>query len=186
MDETIKKPIANPAPLGLLGFGATTLLLNLHNAGLFNLNNMILMMGLFYGGIAQVIAGMQENKKGNTFGSTAFTSYGFFWLTLVGVLVLNKMGFFISDKVGIASYMFVWALITFIFFIGTLNGNTIGKIIFGSLFILFVLLGFHFILESALIGKIAGYTSIITGLSAIYEAAALIINEKYNKKILPM
>ena len=74
---------ANPAPLGLLGFGMTTVLLNLHNAGLYELNSMILAMGIFYGGIAQVLAGLLEWKKGNTFGTVAFTSYGLFWLTLV-------------------------------------------------------------------------------------------------------
>ena len=83
---------SNPAPLGLMGFGMTTVLLNFHNAGFFELGAMILGMGIFYGGLAQVIAGIMEWKKGNTFGTTAFTSYGFFWLSLValvlGILIL--------------------------------------------------------------------------------------------------
>ena len=83
---------SNPAPLGLMGFGMTTVLLNLHNAGFFGLGSMILAMGIFYGGLAQVIAGIMEWKKGNTFGTTAFTSYGFFWLTLVALIVMPKMG----------------------------------------------------------------------------------------------
>ena len=78
----IKDATANPAPLGLLGFGMTTVLLNIHNAGYFELNTMILAMGIFYGGIGQVIAGIMEWKKGNTFACTAFCSYGLFWLTL--------------------------------------------------------------------------------------------------------
>ena len=82
--------------------------------------------------------------------------------------------------------MFVWGLVTFIFFIGTLNGATIGKIVFGTLTILFILLGFHFIFESALFGRIAGYVGIICGSAAIYEAAGLILNEKYGKQILPL
>src|ERR1700743_1225432 len=81
-----------PAPLGLCAFGMTTVLLNLHNAGFFELNSMILAMGLFYGGLAQVIAGIIEARKNNTFGLTAFTSYGFFWLSLVGLLVMPKLG----------------------------------------------------------------------------------------------
>jgi len=72
----IKDTTANPAPLGLLGFGLTTVLLNIHNAGFYGLNTMILGMGICYGGIAQIIAGIMEWKKGNTFGATAFTSYG--------------------------------------------------------------------------------------------------------------
>ena len=89
---TIQDTTSNPAPLGLLGFGMTTVLLNLHNAGLFELSSMILAMGIFYGGIAQIIAGLIEVKKKNTFGATAFISYGFFWLSFVGLLVLPKTG----------------------------------------------------------------------------------------------
>lgn len=84
--------LANPAPLGLMGFGMTTILLNLHNVGYFALDGIILAMGIFYGGIAQIFAGLLEYKKGNTFGLTAFTSYGSFWLTLVAILLMPKLG----------------------------------------------------------------------------------------------
>src|ERR1700710_840557 len=87
-----KDGTANPAPLGLCAFGMTTVLLNFHNAGFFDLNSMILAMGIFYGGLAQVIAGIIESKKNNTFGLTAFTSYGFFWLSFVGLKVLPALG----------------------------------------------------------------------------------------------
>src|SRR5438477_12206289 len=93
----IKDTTGNPAPLGLLGFGMTTVLLNLHNAGFFDLNSMILAMGLCYGGVAQVIAGVMEWKKGNTFATTAFISHGFFWLSLVALLALPKFGFAAAD-----------------------------------------------------------------------------------------
>ena len=83
--------LANPAPLGLMGFGMTTILLNLHNVGYFALDGIILAMGIFYGGIAQIFAGLLEYKKGNTFGLTAFTSYGSFWLTLVAILLMPKL-----------------------------------------------------------------------------------------------
>src|SRR5437867_11648654 len=88
----VKDTTGNPAPLGLLAFGMTTVLLNLHNAGFFELNSMILAMGLCYGGLAQVIAGIMEWKKGNTFATTAFISYGFFWLSVVAVLLLPESG----------------------------------------------------------------------------------------------
>src|SRR5579864_9127979 len=87
-----KDGTANPAPLGLCAFGMTTVLLNLHNAGFFEMNSMILAMGIFYGGLAQVIAGIIESKKNNTFGLTAFTSYGFFWLSLVALIFMAKWG----------------------------------------------------------------------------------------------
>lgn len=79
-------PLANPAPLGLMGFGMTTILLNVHNTGLFPLDAIILAMGIFYDGLAQIFSGLLEYKKGNTFGLTAFTSYAAFWLTLVAIL----------------------------------------------------------------------------------------------------
>src|SRR5580765_5224112 len=89
----IKDSTGNPAPLGLLGFGMTTVLLNLHNAGLYELDSMIMGMGIFVGGIAQIFAGLQEWKKGNTFASTAFTAYGSFWLSLVALWLIPKTSF---------------------------------------------------------------------------------------------
>src|SRR5579863_7713731 len=119
-----KEGIANPAPLGLCAFGATTVLLNLHNAGFFEMNSMILAMGIFYGGLAQVIAGIIEAKKNNTFGLTAFTCYGFFWLSLVGLIVMAKVGWIDkpSDN-GMVAYLGVWGLFTFCMFFGTLKLN---------------------------------------------------------------
>ena len=70
------RKLANPAPLGLLGFGMTTILLNFHNAGFYPLDSMILAMGIVYGGFAQILVGIMEFQKGNTFGTVAFTSYG--------------------------------------------------------------------------------------------------------------
>src|ERR1700712_4667166 len=84
----IKDNSANPAPLGLFGFGMTTVLLNIHNAGFFEMNSMILAMGIFYGGIAQVIAGVLESKKNNKFGITPFFFYGFFLLSLVALILM--------------------------------------------------------------------------------------------------
>ena len=132
---------ANPAPLGLLGFGLTTVLLNIHNAGYYELNTMILAMGIFYGGIAQIIAGIMEWKKNNTFGTTAFTSYGLFWLSLVGLILLPKLGLGeAASKPAMAAYFFVWGLFTFVMFLGTLKLNRALQFVFLSLTILFFLL----------------------------------------------
>src|SRR5258708_8233318 len=87
-----KDTTANPAPLGLLGFGMTTVLLNLHNAGFYEINSMILAMGLCYGGAAQIIAGLLEWKKGSTFAATAFISYGFFCLSLLFMILFPRTG----------------------------------------------------------------------------------------------
>jgi uncharacterized protein len=105
----IKDTTGNPAPLGLLGFGMTTVLLNLHNAGFYELNSMILAMGICYGGLAQIIAGIMEWKKGNTFATTAFTSYGLFWLSLVVLIVLPKVGWgTATNDTAMAAYLAMW------------------------------------------------------------------------------
>jgi succinate-acetate transporter protein len=180
---------ANPAPLGLLGFGMTTVLLNIHNAGCIPLSSMILAMGIFYGGIAQVIAGIMEWKKGNTFGTTAFISYGFFWLTLVGLLVLPKIGWWDAEQDMSASmgyYLFLWGLFTFGMFFPTLKNNRALQVVFGTLTILFFLLSAAEFTGNAGLTKIAGYEGIICGASAIYTALAEVLNGAYGKTVLPL
>ncbi len=185
--------LANPAPLGLMGFGMTTVLLNIHNAGFFSLGTMILAMGLCYGGIAQIIAGILEFKKGNSFGVTAFTSYGLFWLSFVFLLILPTM-FPTFQKPGdtaLGAYLFFWGLFTGLMFISTLKKPKALQFVFLSLTILFWLLALSHFIGSLTetgqqIGKIAGFEGIICGLSAIYLAMAEIINETYGKTILPI
>jgi hypothetical protein len=183
----IKDTTANPAPLGLMGFGMTTVLLNLHNAGFIALGTMILSMGIFYGGIAQVIAGILEWKKNNTFGATAFTSYGLFWLSLVGLIILAKLGWGeASDGIAMAFYLFMWGLFTAFMFIGTLKLNRALQLVFGSLALLFFLLALGDATGSGLIKKIAGYEGILCGISAIYAALAQVLNEVYGRVLAPI
>jgi len=178
--STIKDTTANPAPLGLMGFGMTTILLNLHNAGLFKLGTMILAMGLFYGGLAQVIAGIMEWKKGNTFGTTAFTSYGLFWLSLVGLIIMPKMGLGVEpEKTAMVAYLFGWGVFTFIMFIGTMKLTRELQFVFASLASLFFLLAFADATGSSTIKHIAGYEGIVCGLSAVYTALAQVLKELY-------
>lgn len=178
---------ANPAPLGLLGFGMTTVLLNLHNAGFFPLDMMILAMGIFYGGMAQIVAGVMEWKKNNTFGTTAFTSYGFFWLTLVGLLVLPRFGWFEAPNLtSMGAYLFMWGLFTLFLFVGTLKLSRALQVVFASLTALFFLLAARDWAESATIGTLAGYVGIFCGSSAIYTAIAQIWNEVFGRTVLPL
>ncbi|VVB70450.1 GPR1/FUN34/yaaH family protein [uncultured archaeon] len=184
---SLKDTTANPAPLGLLGFGLTTVLLNIHNAGYYELNTMILAMGIFYGGLAQIIAGIMEWKKGNTFGTTAFTSYGLFWLSLVGLIFLPTMGLgTATSKPAMAAYFFMWGLFTFVMFIGTLKVNRALQFVFLTLTILFMLLAARDYLGSAAIGSLAGYEGIICGFSAVYTGLAQVINEVYKKVVMPL
>ncbi|WCT10265.1 acetate uptake transporter [Mucilaginibacter jinjuensis] len=179
--------IANPAPLGLCAFGMTTVLLNLHNAGFFEMNSMIFAMGLFYGGLAQVIAGIIEAKKNNTFGLTAFTSYGFFWLSLVGLLVMPKLGWVApASESAMIAYLSIWGLFTFCLFFGTLRLNRALQFVFASLTVLFFLLVAGDATGNPAIKHLAGYEGIICGLSAVYTGIANVLNEVYGKTVLPI
>ncbi|MCD6445566.1 acetate uptake transporter [Candidatus Bathyarchaeota archaeon] len=186
----MSEKLANPAPLGLMGFGMTTVLLNLANAGIYPLGSMILAMGLAYGGLAQVIAGIMEYKRGNTFGTVAFTSYGLFWWSLVILLLLPKTTFFneVSGATAeaMAAYFFMWGLFTFIMFFGTLKANRAVQFVFMSLAILFFLLTVHELTGNVTLGIITGYEGIICGLSAVYTALAEVLNEVYGKTVLPL
>ena len=180
---------ANPAPLGLLGFGMTTILLNLHNAGLFGLNTAIIAMGMFVGGLAQVIAGVQEFKKDNTFGATAFTSYGFFWIALVAIWLLPRYEMFAdlkSDKFVMGWFLLVWGIYSTFMFIGTLKMNRAMQIVFGSLIALFYLLAIGDFTGNESITVIAGYIGLFCGASALYLGMAQVLNEVYGKEVLPI
>ena len=183
----ISNESANPGPLGLLAFGMTTVLLNLHNAGFFELNSMILAMGIFYGGIAQIIAGILEAKKNNTFGLTAFCSYGLFWLTLVALILLPKHDLIGATSTGgMAAYLIMWGIFTGLLFIGTLKLNRALQVVFATLTILFFLLAISELSGSAALGKFTGYEGIICGGSAIYAGVAALLNEVYGKVVWPV
>jgi succinate-acetate transporter protein len=184
----VKDVSANPAPLGLLGFGMTTVLLNIHNTGYYGLGAMILAMGIFYGGIAQVIAGVMEWKKGNTFGTTAFTSYGLFWLSLVALLLLPTGGKLATPTTaGLLGWYFIsWGVFTLVMFVATLRINRALQVVFFTLFVLFFLLAAHEFSGNAALGKVAGWEGIICGLSAIYAGLAQVLNEVYGKTIAPL
>jgi len=185
----IKDTTGNPAPLGLLGFGMTTVLLNFHNAGFYELNSMILAMGICYGGTAQVIAGIMEWKKGNTFATTAFVSYGFFWLSLVALVLLPKIIPTVpaTNETALAVYLTVWGLFTAVMFLGTFRLNRALQVVFGTLTVLFVLLAIGDFTEAGPDFKhFTGYEGLVCGFSAIYTGLAQILNELYGKTILPL
>ena len=187
IERIIKDTTGNPAPLGLLGFGMTTVLLNIHNAGIFKMGAMILAMGIFYGGLAQIIAGIEEWKKNNTFGATAFTSYGLFWLSLVTLLLMPKLGWWdATETSAMVAYFFMWGLFTLIMFIGTFKLNRALQVVFGTLTLLFFLLAIRDATGSAIVGMIAGYEGIICGFSAIYAGLAQVLNDVNGKVVWPI
>ncbi|RJS49010.1 MAG: hypothetical protein CIT03_05625 [Methanobacterium sp.] len=192
---SLRDMTANPAPLGLLGFGITTVLLNIHNAGFFPINSMILAMGFAYGGLAQIFACFMEYKKGNTFATVAFGSYGLFWWSLVILLVLPQVGFLntggtspiqAADPTSMAAYLFMWGVFTLVMFIATLKLIRGLQVVFISLAILFFLLAAGDITGSQTLITIAGYEGIFTGAAAMYVGLAQVINETHGRDVLPI
>jgi succinate-acetate transporter protein len=183
----IRDSTANPAPLGLFGFGMTTVLLNIHNAGFFELNSLILAMGIFYGGLCQVIAGIMEWKKKNTFGMVAFTSYGAFWFTLVALLVMPKLGWIDkTSNAGMICYLVLWGIFTLLMFVGTLKMNAALQFVFGSLALLFFLLAIGDATGNTAFKHFTGVEGIVCGASAMYAGIAQVLNEVYGRTVLPL
>ena len=184
----IKDTTGNPAPLGLLGFGMTTVMLNLHNAGFYELNSMILAMGICYGGAGQFVAGIMEWRKGNTFATTAFLSYGLFWFSLVTLIVMAKLGWATaSNDTAMAAYLAMWGLFTGVMFIATLRLNRALQVVFATLTILFFLLAIgDYTNASAGFKHFTGYVGIFCGFSAIYAGLAQVLNEIFGKTVLPL
>jgi succinate-acetate transporter protein len=197
--EKMSQKTANPAPLGLLGFGVTTILLNfVHNLQLGPVDAMILGMGLAYGGLAQIIAGVLEFKKGNTFGTVAFTSYGLFWWSFVLLNLLPKQVFgevSAASNEAMVAYFFMWGLFTLVMFFGTLKTNRALQAVFATLTILFFLLASKSALlaytsmtakDLEMFTRIIGIEGIITGFTAFYLALAEVLNEVHGKTVLPI
>ena len=181
-----KEKVANPGPLGLLGFGMTTVLLNLHNAGFLPLSIVIVSMGIALGGLAQIIAGVRELKQGNTFGGTAFTAYGLFWWSLVLIWVNPFKGIESATATAMGYYLLLWGIFTAFMFIGTFKHNRATQVVFGSLTVLFFLLAIGDFTGNHGITRIAGFEGIFCGLSAIYSAMGQILNAEFGKKIIPL
>jgi len=183
----VREKLANPAPLGLAGFGLTTLILNIVNADLIAKESigMVLPVGLFYGGLAQFLAGMWEMKKNNTFGFTAFSSFGAFWMALGIMIILENTGVVEPvPKNGLSVFLGAWGLFTAYMFIGTLKISRALQAVFGTLTILFFLLAWGEHNETVM--KVAGWEGILCAASALYASAALVINESWGRYVAPL
>jgi succinate-acetate transporter protein len=184
----VTETIANPAPLGLAGFGLTTLLLNVVNAGIINKSDigMVLPVGLFYGGLAQLLAGQWEFKKNNTFGATAFTSFGAFWLAfaVMEILIMNGVLAPVSAEGGLTVFLVGWGIFTTYMFVGTMRISVALMVVFAALAILFYLLawGEH----NSDVHKIAGYEGLFTAGAALYASFAQIVNETWGRYVVPL
>jgi succinate-acetate transporter protein len=183
--ETTKAEIqwANPGALGLAAFGLNTILLQIHNLGWID-STMPLVYGLIWGGVAQIIAGIIDGRRGDTFGLTAFCSYGAFWMGLAFAFLFQWTGLVTLDGSGLAWTMVMWGIFTFFMMIGTLRMTFMHFFVFASLVVLFGLLAAHFF--GAISALPAGIEGLFCGGAAAYGAAAVIINGKFGKTVLPL
>ena len=174
---------ANPGALGLAGFGLNTILLQIHNIGLIS-GTLPLVYGFFWGGVAQVIAGIIDARRGDVFGLTAFTSYGLFWLGLSFGFLLEWIGLVKLDPHGLAWLFICWGIFTGYMTFGTLKMSRMHFFIFASLTILFFLLAAHFF--GVLPAAVAGVEGLLCGAGAVYTSAAVVLNAKYGRWVLPI
>ncbi len=181
--STSSPKLANPAVVGLAGFGLTTLILQLHNLGLVGLGPVV-WLGLVFGGLAQFIAGLQEQKTGNGFGYCAFTSYGAFWIALCALLLGNRYGVFAASTTDVGWFLVVWTLFTAILWVGSWRVHGAMAVTFTLLLAGFVLLDLgHF--GFPVLNTVAAYVLIACALSAWYMMARLLLNELAGREILP-
>lgn len=156
--------------------------------GFFPVSAVILSMGIFYGGIAQIIAGIIAYKRGNIFAATAFTSYGFFWITLIAIWMLPSTEITLAGATSgpfLGCYLLLWGIFTTFMWYGTWGGSKVQQFIFLSLAILFFLLAIEKWTNIESIATFAGAIGIICGSSAFYLAMAELLEEVKGKQVLP-
>lgn len=182
--STVSAPkLCNPAVVGLAGFGLTTLVLQLHNLGLVGLGPVI-WLGLVFGGLAQMIAGLQEMKTGNNFGYCAFTSYGAFWIALCLMLLGGQLGLFKPSTTDVGWFLVAWTLFSAILWVGALRIHGAMALTFTLLLVGFVLLDLaHFGFPA--LNTAAACVLIGCALSAWYMMARILLNEIYGRELLP-
>jgi succinate-acetate transporter protein len=174
---------ANPGALGLAGFGLNTILLQIHNIGWIE-STLPLIFGFFWGGVAQVIAGIIDARRGDTFGLTAFVSYGLFWLGLSFSFLLQWMGLVKLDNSGLAWLFVMWGIFTGYMTLGTLKMTWMHLFVFATLTVLFFLLAAHFF--GAVAAIVPGIEGLFCGAAAVYGSAAVIVNAKYGREVFPL
>ncbi|MFF7154627.1 acetate uptake transporter [Streptomyces sp. NPDC008139] len=181
--------IADPGPLGLAAFAATTFVLSSFNAHLIdqNLLTVVLPLALFYGGLMQVLAGMWEFKKGNTFGATAFGSYGAFWLSYAAY-VKFVVGDLPPDTANQATglYLLIWAIFTVYMTVAALRTNAALFAVFVALSATFIVLTVAEFDKSVTITKVGGWIGLVTAVFAWYASFAVVTNSTWKRAVVPV
>lgn len=173
----------NPGALGLAGFGFNTVFLQVHNLGLIP-NVEPLLFGFFWGGVAQVIAGVIDGRRGDTFGLTAFTSYGLFWIGLSFMFLMQWLGVVTLSNSGLAWTCILWGVFTGYMTVGAFRISRVHVFVFTTLTVLFALLAAVFF--GVLSARVAAVEGIVCGVAAVYGSAAVLLNSMYGRWVLPI
>lgn len=178
---------ANPAPLGLCAFGMTTILLSLHNAGFTGLSSPIVAMAILYGGIAQVVVGIMEWKKKNSFGMLTFGSFGFFWITFATILMLPALNLAKAPTPAeLAAFLAIWGIFALGLFVCTLRMHRLLQVTLALVVLLVVFLVAAQLTGSSFILNLGGVTGIAAGGLALYMGMGQVINEIFGSRVLPV
>jgi succinate-acetate transporter protein len=181
--------VANPAPLGLAAFALTTFVLSMVNSGLVSdtAEPVVFGLALAYGGIGQLLAGMWEFKTGNTFGATAFSSYGAFWISFWALVT-----FFLKDipkdeaGAAVGLYLWAWGIFTAYMFIASLRTTVAVALVFFLLTATFIILGIGNSGGSSGVVKFGGWVGLATALAAWYASFAQVINSTFGRTVAPL
>ncbi|WP_305044452.1 acetate uptake transporter [Geoalkalibacter sp.] len=177
---------SSPAPLGLLGWGLTIALLGIQQAALLPLDAMMIAMGLFYGGLAQIIAGIFEWRRHHSFAATAFSALGLFWLALVGVLALPRAGIGeLPSALSLASFLTLWGLFSAVLCVGSLRLGRLLPLIFANFSLFLFLLALSEAGALPVLADLAGWQGLLTGVLAIYTGCAQVLNDVYRRRLFP-
>jgi uncharacterized protein len=180
--------IADPAPLGLAGFAMTTLVLSVFNAKLIGSGETVVLgLALAYGGIAQLLAGMWEFVKGNTFGAVAFSSYGAFWISfwyLLNHLPTDAQGRDLDHGIGL--YLLAWGIFTLYMFVASMRVSGAVMAVFAALTLTFFALSIGAFVTSENWTKLGGWLGIITAILAWYASFAAVTNFTFKRVVLPV
>ena len=182
--------LANPAPLGLIGFGLTTVLLSLINAGVLPKTgeNVVIPLAMAYGGTIQILAGLLEFRLGNTFGTTAFLSYGAFWWWFALLLLLGGNHLLPLEGTGstIGVALLLWGVLTMYLWVSTFRLTRALWWIFLTLWIAFYLLGFGALLGAPGLSLAGGWVGLVCGALAMYTSFALVTNSTFGREVVPV
>lgn len=181
--------IADPAPLGLAAFALTTFVLSMFNAGLVDAKGepIVLGLALAYGGAAQLLAGMWEFRKGNTFGATAFSSYGAFWISFWAYVAFFAKGIPEANRGTAAGlYLIAWGIFTTYMWVASLRTTAAVNLVFLLLAITFFVLGIGDAVGNDTISKLGGWLGLATAVAAWYASFAGVTNFTFGREVLPV